>query len=175
MALPEVPLMGGFFLTGRGENAPAPAIMGSVPSSKKEALRFMVLMIELPPELEARLRQEAARAGQKPDSLGRDALEHWLGQAQPRAGALPRSEADLLLVINQGLAPELWQRYHELIAKRRAETLTPDEQAHLIELSDQIEQANSRRMEALIELASLRQIPLEALMDQLGIKSPGYA
>src|SRR6266851_4036592 len=133
----------------RGENPLVPAIMGSVPSSKREALPSMALFIELHPELEARLREEAARAGQDPDSLIRDALEQWLRQAQPRAGALPphlpRKEADLLLTINQGLAPELWQRYHELIAKRRAETLTPDEQTRLIELSDQIEAANARR------------------------------
>ena len=131
----------------------------------------MALTIELHPELEARLREEAARAGQDPDSLVRDALEQWLRLAQSaRADALPRKETELLLAINQGLAPELWQRYHELIAKRRAETLTPDERTHLIELSDRIEEANARRMEALIELARLRQTSLEALMDQLGIK-----
>ena len=139
----------------------------------------MTLTIELQPELEAWLREEAARAGQDPGTFVRNALEERLRQAPSRARGLPphlpRKEAELLLAINQGLAPELWQRYHELIAKRRAETLTPDEQTHLIELSDRIEEANARRMEALVDLAFLRQTSLEALMDQLGIKSPGYA
>ena len=139
----------------------------------------MALMLELDPDLEARLRQEAARAGQDPHSLIRIALEQWLGQAQPSMVIQPphlsQQQADLLLAINQGLSPALWQRYHELVAKRRAETLTPEEQASLIELSDQIEEANARRMAHLVELARVRQIPLEALMDQLGIKSPGYA
>ncbi len=88
---------------------------------------------------------------------------------------LPETEADLLQKINQGLSPELWQRYHDLIDKRRAETLTPNEQADLIALSDQIEEANAQRIGWLIELARLRQTTLEVLMEQLGIRAPDYA
>jgi hypothetical protein len=61
-----------------------------------------------------------------------------------------------LLPLNQGLPPEMWQRYHELLVKRRTETLTPDEQAALIALSDHIEALNARRMARLVELVRLR-------------------
>jgi len=61
---------------------------------------------------------------------------------------------------------------NELIAKRRAETLTPDEHAALIALSDQIEDLNARRVECLAELARLRQLSLSELMQQLGLKLP---
>jgi hypothetical protein len=41
----------------------------------------------------------------------------------------------------------------------------------LIKISDQIEQANAERMKYLIELADLKQVSLEALMDSLGINA----
>jgi predicted ATPase len=88
---------------------------------------------------------------------------------------LHRLRGELLLQqINQGLPQETWQRYHELIDKRRAESLTPDEHATLIALSDQIEELNARRVGYLVELARLRQTPLEALMQQLGIQTLPY-
>ena len=78
----------------------------------------------------------------------------------------------MLQEINRGLPAETWRRYGELKEKRRAETLTPEEQAELIALSDQIEAMNVRRMESVIELARLRRTSVDALMDDLGIKSP---
>lgn len=138
----------------------------------------MSLTIDLPPELEARLREEAAREGVDAGTFIRNTLEERVRQgcsATEPPSHLPQQEAALLQKINEGLPPEKWQRYRELVAKRRAETLQPDEHASLIELSDQIEAANARRIAHLIELARLRQTSLEALMEQLGIKSPGYA
>ncbi len=93
------------------------------------------------------------------------------GQQPPR---LARAEAELLQKINLGLSEQQWQRYRELIAKRRAETLAAEEQKELVTLSDQIEQANARRMENLIELAKLRQVSLESQMSELGIKPYAY-
>lgn len=133
----------------------------------------MSLTIDLPPHLEAELREEAARAGVDTGTFIRNALEERVRLERARQGprkSLPQQEAELLQRINEGLPSETWERYHELIAKRRAETLQPDEHALLIELSDQIEAANARRITHLIELARLRQTSLEALMEQLGIK-----
>lgn len=138
----------------------------------------MTLIIDLPAELEAQLREEAERAGLETGAFVRTLLEERVQRASVTRGAtsqLEPTEADLLQKINQGLPPQLWQRYHELIDRRRAETLTPEEQTELIGLSDQIEAANARRIRHLIELARLRQVSLEVLMDQLVIKPPGYA
>jgi len=52
--------------------------------------------------------------------------------------------------------------------------LTSQEQAELIALSDQMEEINVQRMENVIQLARLRQTSVDALMDDLGIKSPLY-
>src|SRR5204862_264103 len=85
-------------------------------------------------------RSGAARAGQDADTFIRNALEERVRRGESPSGASPLRlsavEADLLQKINQGLPPEVWERYHELVGKRRAETLTPDEYTDLIGLSD---------------------------------------
>ncbi|MCE7982123.1 MAG: STAS/SEC14 domain-containing protein [Caldilinea sp. CFX5] len=91
-------------------------------------------------------------------------------QARRRTQTLSAQEADLLQQVNLGIAPDTWRRYDELKAKRRAATLSAAEHAELIAIGDQIELANARRIKALIQLASLRNTTLDALMDQLGIR-----
>jgi hypothetical protein len=80
-------------------------------------------------------------------------------------------EAERLRQINQALAGVPWEKFDRLLAKRRAETLTPDEQAELVALTDEVEELNARRMECLAELARLKGMALPALMDELGIEA----
>ena len=91
-----------------------------------------------------------------------------------QAPSLPQDEAKLLLKINQGISPEVQKRYDELVAKRRAESLTADEYDELLLLTDQIENLEVRRMEYLTELARLRQTSLTKLMEDFGIHPPAY-
>ena len=132
------------------------------------------ITLELAPELEQQLRNEAAKQGLDPSRYIVNALKERLRPAVRDVSHLSKAEADLLQKINLGLPPEMWEHYHALIAKRRAETLTTEEQATLIEISDQIEQANAHRIQYLIELASLRGTSLEAVMQELGIEAPAY-
>jgi hypothetical protein len=81
----------------------------------------------------------------------------------------PNRESDLLKEINLGVSTDTWAEYHTLIAKRQAETLTDEEQQQLIGISDRLEIANVRRMEALIELSDLRGQSLSTVMQELGI------
>jgi hypothetical protein len=110
-----------------------------------------------------------------PSELEKFAFRVLALEAQRKAPSLPRAEADLLLKINQGVPPEVQERYDELIAKRRVESLTPDEYDELLRLTDQIENAEARRLEHLAELARLRKTSLTALMETLGIRIPAYA
>jgi len=85
----------------------------------------------------------------------------------------PRLSADateLLRIINQGVPGELQQRYDELIARRRAGTLTPEGHAELLSLTKQVEQVDAHRLELLAELARLRQVQLKTLIQQLGLR-----
>lgn len=87
---------------------------------------------------------------------------------------LSHEESALLLKINQGVPAETQRRYDVLIAKRRANTLTPEEYEELLRLTDEIEQFDATRMTYMVELARLRNMPLPALMNELGI-APTYA
>ncbi|HLK55597.1 MAG TPA: hypothetical protein VKU00_03485 [Chthonomonadaceae bacterium] len=132
----------------------------------------MTLTIELTPELEAQLREEAAKIGSDTNTYVVQTLEERLQRKNPPLvpSHLSQEESALLQMINQGLPEAIWQEYHDLVAKRRAETLTPEEHARLIALSDVIAEAHTERMVRVGELARLRNMSLKALMKQLDIK-----
>lgn len=114
------------------------------------------------------------------ERLETDELEQFLAKvmtirAQRRAPSLPQVETELLQKINQGVPPEIHSRYDELHEKMLDETLTPDEQQELIDLSDQIEFADAERLKHLILLAQLRNVTVDALMDQLELRRRVYA
>jgi hypothetical protein len=132
----------------------------------------MTVTIDIAPELERQLCDEAAKMGLDARTYIVKTLEERLRQPQREMPHLSQGETELLQQINLGVSQEDWQRYHHLLAKRRAETLTSDEQAVLIALSDRIEAANARRITSLVKLAHLRQTSLEVLMQELGIKAP---
>jgi hypothetical protein len=96
-------------------------------------------------------------------------------RAKRLAPVLSGSETELLLHINQGIPTDLQQQYRDLRAKRDNETLTDAEYELLLELSDRIEILAAERAGSLVKLAELRQVPLAQLMNDLGIKAPGYS
>lgn len=95
-------------------------------------------------------------------------------QAQRKASNLPQAEAELLLKINQGIPSDTQKYYEELIGKRDAETLTSEEHIELLNLTQQIEKLQAKRIEYLSELARLRVISLTALMENLGSQTQMY-
>ena len=76
--------------------------------------------------------------------------------------------------INEGLPPELRERYEALTERRREGTLTAEEHGELLRSSDEVEVIEARRAAHLVELSRLRGVSLPALMDSLGIRSPEY-
>ncbi len=96
-------------------------------------------------------------------------------RARRVAPSLSKEESRLLEKINQGLPPDLQQRYDELTARRQAETMTPAEHRELLALIDRIERADAERVQALTELAQRRGIPVARLMAELGIRRSVYA
>jgi hypothetical protein len=95
--------------------------------------------------------------------------------AQRQIPHLSQKEGELLQQINQGIPETLWQPYKELVARRDADELTPEEHQELIVLSDQIETLHAQRMGYLVELAQMRQVSLPDLMDALGIQPLNHA
>ena len=95
-------------------------------------------------------------------------------QAHQKAPGLSKDEAELLLKINQGVPPDIQDRYDELITKRKSETLTPEEYDELLRITDQVEKLDAERLKYLEELACIREISLTALMEDLQIQTPTY-
>ncbi len=86
------------------------------------------------------------------------------------APSIAPDEAVLLEEICKGLLPEEKHvRYHVLRKKLERGILTKKEHKELLRLSDESENRNAKRMEALLNLSQLRRLPLNALVDQLGI------
>jgi hypothetical protein len=109
--------------------------------------------------------------------LGPDELEQFVSEvlslrAQRQAPCLSQSETELLLKINQGIPEDVRQRYNTLLAKRDDETLTPEEHAELLGLTEQVERLQAERVKHLVALAQLRQKSLEGVMQDLGLWAP---
>ena len=83
--------------------------------------------------------------------------------------SLPALEIELLQKINQALPEEIQQKYNDLNAKMRSQTITPDEHQDLLKLIDVVEQADGDRLQNLIQLSQLRNISLSELMKHLQI------
>lgn len=91
-------------------------------------------------------------------------------KAREETPSLSERESELLLAINQGLPAPTRKRLNGLIKKRQSYTITQAELQELCQLTDQIEKSDAERLKHLIELAHLRQVPLDDLIQQLGLK-----
>ena len=96
-------------------------------------------------------------------------------QARRKAPSLSKNESKLLLKINQGLSPDVQIRFDTLVAKRQAETITPDELQTLITLTDKIEESDAERAASIAKLAQLRGVSFSDIMEELAIRPPAYA
>ena len=106
--------------------------------------------------------------GKELDAFIREILSIRARRQVPHA-SLDKREAELLEMIAEGPPAETWERFRELDHKREEENLTQEEQAELIDLTQELEAQNVQRLQCLAELALLRKTDLRTLMDQLGI------
>lgn len=85
---------------------------------------------------------------------------------------LSKKETALFLIINKAvLTPDDWTVYTTLHSKFESETISDKEQVILDKLVGRLEQHGIKRLEALVELAQLRNTSLDQLMLDLGIKN----
>jgi hypothetical protein len=125
----------------------------------------MSIILNIAPELEKHLLAITAKKGIDIDKYINLLIEDKLKEMQ-------QIESELLQKINLGIEENTWEKYYELIEKRENLTLSETEQTELIRISDQIEEANAERLTHLIELANLRNVDLDDLMETLGLKVP---
>jgi hypothetical protein len=126
----------------------------------------MTVLLDLPPEMESKMQELAQAEGLDVSALVRETMAARLRQYNP---AEPLTEADLLARINRGFPEAFWDRYRHLIAKRRAETMTSEEQQEVIGMSDQLEAWWVERLQYLIKLAEIRHTSVDALAHEMGL------
>jgi hypothetical protein len=114
----------------------------------------MALTITLEPELEARFRDEAARAGMTLEQMATHRL----------------LEAELLWRIRTAAPETETRQLRRLLRRRKAGVLTDAEQTRLQMLLDEREERGAQRLLDLGTLSHLRSMPVRQLMDQLGIR-----
>lgn len=124
--------------------------------------------IELTNELRQHLCDIAKRRGEAPSELAQRVLDDFV---QRSSTTVPKNEADLIREINEGLDEETWHRYRELVSARRDETLTPHEHEELKRLTDEVEVAHARRLEKLVQLAAIRNVSVDDLISEFGLRS----
>lgn len=89
--------------------------------------------------------------------------------ARRKSPSLPERETVLLQAINQSSNPALQNRYSFLSKKQNSNQVTDAEHEELLTLIDKLEIFQAERLEKLIELAHLRGISLETLMQNLNL------
>ncbi len=120
---------------------------------------------------------EILAAADRLDETGLDQLlqQVSLMRARRKAPLLSPQESRLLQQINQGLPDDLDRRSKALREKSQNGTITPVESAEFGQVNGLIENLAAKRIEALIKLSELRQVPFTQLLDDLGIHGPSSA
>jgi hypothetical protein len=129
----------------------------------------MTLTLELPPELETRLHQEAARKGVEPETLVREVVARHLRRSRPKVKLTAEEQASLN-ALNAELSPSFWKRYRTLQNRRRAERLTEAEHTELLQMVQETEAWNVRRLTLLEQMAQAHGMHFPELMTTLGIR-----
>ncbi len=84
-------------------------------------------------------------------------------------------EARLIAKIKElDLSPEKEKIYRKLLKKFRAECISPEEYDALTELTDELEEIGLQRLKCAIEIAKIRNSPIEEVYQDLKIKPKNY-
>lgn len=100
-------------------------------------------------------------------------LEKFLMQvgvilARKKASSLPKEESNLLKKINNSL-PEITRiRYQTLRKKQQENKLTTNERTELLNLVEVVENADVKRLKAMIMLSQIKNTTLDTLTKELG-------
>jgi hypothetical protein len=83
-------------------------------------------------------------------------------------------ETQLLNKINSEFDPKKWERLTYLDWKLEISALTQKEESESLKLAEAYENYSVDRLKALAQLATLRQMSIDTLMEQLGINQQAH-
>lgn len=127
----------------------------------------MTLLVDLPPEIEARVHEAAEAEGVDMAAYVREAMA--ASHPFPAAPA-SMTEKELIEEINRGFSEGFWERFRYLVRRRQAETMTSAEQKEAISMSDRTEARSVERLQCLLELSKRRGKSVQGLMAKMGIR-----
>lgn len=125
------------------------------------------LTIELDSLTENRLQERSLQEGRRKEELA----ARLLAASLELSHSAEMSEPQLLEAINHGWNEQEWQRYHSLVDLRKEERLTESDYQELCDLTNAREIAQANRLRLVFDLANLRNITIDEMMQQLGISS----
>ncbi len=137
------------------------------------ATRSSVIRVE--PELAEAFNSAPKQEQERVKSAMRSALKLVPPASERKASRLSKKESELLLRINRGLSPAQRNRLQELTDRMEYESITEAEHHELLRLTQQMERKWSEQLKAVIELARLRKISVDEMLEQLGKKPGRYA
>lgn len=129
----------------------------------------MSLTIELPISVERALRKQAEQQGVAIENYISDLLSSIPTDNFSEQPKEP-TEIQLLEKIQLNVAPQDLEEYYRLSALFKSGQITDAEHEKLLALNDLIEIAHADRIKYVIELAKLRNQPLEDVVLELGLK-----
>ena len=88
-------------------------------------------------------------------------------RAKRSVPSLTRRESAFLLIINEGFSSEKNDRLKELDNMMEMSKLSDTEAAELLDLSTELQDYTVKRLRALHELAKIRKVSLDELMEKL--------
>ncbi len=125
--------------------------------------------------VDAELAQAYSSAPKTKQQKALSAMRQVLRAAPVQATCLSKRETELFLKINHTLPLDEQRRYDELKQKLEDETLTQAEHTELMRFVEQYQDLSAERMEAVLELATLRGLTPQEMLKQLGVDPRRYA
>lgn len=123
----------------------------------------MPLVLDLPPDMEVQLRNEALRLGMGAEEWAQETLLRRLRRNPARRVTPTVQERKVLSDLNAELPVDFWRRYNEL-REKGAEGWTETEQQEFIQLNTRMEAWNVRRLQTLKGMADKRGVAPWALL-----------
>ena len=135
----------------------------------------MTFSVNVPPDIEKRVRRQAADRGLDPQGLVVETLRRQFpARRSVKTNVLDAVETKLFERINTALPTETRRRYDDLVKKCRSNRISKADHAELLRLTDVIEVAHADRIAAVVELAQYRGVDFDQLLDELGLRTPRH-
>ncbi len=123
----------------------------------------MPITLDLPPELETRLRARASRRQMTPEEYLRTIAVDRLRPRVTTGMTLTPEERRVIGDLNAELSRDFWLRYYFLQQKARTDA-TSEERDEALELGARSEEWNTRRLTVVMEMTKKRSVTVTEFM-----------